>query len=103
MARRATRYNDRPRESMGSLDMGNVSHAVPSLHPFFAIVPPTVASHTRDFATATIGDAGTAGLLRSVQALAMTGVDVLSDDDLVGRARDAHAMALAERAGVTGG
>ena len=89
--------NDRPRESMGSLDMGNVSYTVPSLHPFFAIVPPTVASHTREFATATLGEAGAAGLLRSMQALAMTGVDVLCDDGLLRRARDAHAAVVAER------
>ena len=44
--------NDAPREHMGSLDMGNVSQAVPSLHPFFALVPPGLASHTREFAQA---------------------------------------------------
>ena len=89
--------NDLPRENMGSLDMGNVSYAVPSLHPFFAIVPATVASHTREFATATLGQAGEAGLLRSVQALAMTGVDLLCDANLARRARDAHTGVLAGR------
>jgi amidohydrolase len=82
--------NDAPREHMGSLDMGNVSKAVPSLHPFFALVPAGLASHTREFAQATITEAGEAGLLRSVQALAMTGLDVLSDPDLLHRAREEH-------------
>jgi metal-dependent amidase/aminoacylase/carboxypeptidase family protein len=82
--------NDAPRENKGSLDMGNVSHAVPSLHPFFALVPGGVASHTREFASATISKAGEAGLLRSVQALAMTGLDILSNPDLLRRAREEH-------------
>ena len=82
--------NDAPRENMGSLDMGNVSHAVPSVHPFFALVPQGLASHTREFAQATITEAGEAGLLRSVQALAMTGLDILADPDLLRRAREEH-------------
>ena len=92
------RVNDRPRENMGSLDMGNVSYVVPSLHPFFSIVPPAIASHTREFAAATLGKAGQDGLLRSVKALAMTGADVLAGPDLLERARDAHRRALARRA-----
>ena len=74
--------NDQPREKMGSLDMGNVSQVVPSLHPFFAIVPPTVASHTREFGEATSTAAGRTGLHRCVQALAMTGIDFLLGEDL---------------------
>ncbi len=81
---------DTPRENMGSLDMGNVSQVVPSLHPFFAIVPPGVASHTRAFARASISEAGEDGLARSVQALAMTGVDILCDDRLLQRAWEEH-------------
>jgi amidohydrolase len=82
--------NDGPRENMGSLDMGSVSYEVPSLHPFFAIVPPTVASHTREFAEATQSAAGRAGLLRSVRALAMTGIDFLADAGLRRRTAEEH-------------
>jgi amidohydrolase len=81
---------DGPRENMGSLDMGCVSYEVPSLHPFFGIVPPTVASHTREFAKATQSAAGRTGLLRSVQALAMTGIDFLTDPDLRRRTAAEH-------------
>ena len=83
--------NDAPREHKGSLDMGNVSHAVPSVHPFFSLVPHDVASHTREFAAATLTEAGQDGLLRSVQAMAMTGLDLLDDPDLLGRAKKEHA------------
>ncbi|MFQ5670210.1 MAG: amidohydrolase [Acidobacteriota bacterium] len=84
------RVNDLPRDNQGSLDMGNVSYRVPSLHPFFAIVPPGIASHTRAFAEATISAAGRAGLLRSVKGLAMTGLDVLLDSRLRERSAAEH-------------
>ncbi len=90
LARLGIPVNDAPRESMGSLDMGNVSKAVPSLHPFFAIAPPTVASHTREFAAATLSAQGRAGLLRSVQALALTGVDLLASPARVEAAAAEH-------------
>ncbi len=34
----------------GSTDMGNVSHAVPSIHPLVAVAPPGVSIHTPEFA-----------------------------------------------------
>jgi hypothetical protein len=89
--------NDAPRESKGSLDMGNVSTVVPSLHPFVAMAPRNVASHTLEFAQASVSPAGRAALERSVMALAMTGLDVLSDPDLVRRAREEHAAWRAGR------
>jgi len=54
------------------------------------VVPLSVASHTREFAQATITEAGEAGLLRSVQALAMTGLDIFANPDLLRRAREEH-------------
>ncbi|HSZ41464.1 MAG TPA: M20 family metallopeptidase [Trebonia sp.] len=41
----------------GSTDMGNVSQAVPSLHPYLQVVP-GLAIHTREFAEAARGEAG---------------------------------------------
>ena len=42
---------DAPRKRMGSLDMGNVSQTVPSIHPYIAIAPRSVPLHSRGFAT----------------------------------------------------
>ena len=91
------------RESMGSLDMGNVSQRVPSIHPFFAIVPPSVASHTQEFAEATVAPEGERGLRRSVLAMATTAVDLLSDPDLLARVREEHADFLRRREERRGG
>ena len=78
---------DTPRERMGSLDMGNVSHAVPSLHAYIGIVPETGALHTREFAEATVSDVGRRGLVLGVKALSMTAIDLLTDPANVTAAR----------------
>jgi len=79
--------NDAPRDRMGSLDMGNVSHSVPALHAYVAIAPSTGALHTREFAQATISEPGRKGLLLAVQALAMTAIDLLARPETVSAAR----------------
>ena len=79
--------NDGPRERMGSLDMGNVSQAVPSLHAYVAIAPEQVALHTREFAEATVSEGGRKGLLLAMQALSMTVIDLLADPGAVPAAR----------------
>ncbi len=79
--------NDAPRDRMGSLDMGNVSHAVPALHAYVAIAPSTGALHTREFAQATISEPGRKGLLLAVQALSMTAIDLLAQPETVAAAR----------------
>jgi len=87
--------NDAPRERMGSLDMGNVSHAVPALHAYIGIVPPTGALHTREFAEATVSEKGRQGLLLAVQALSMTAIDLLSRPETVAAARAEFLQATA--------
>lgn len=79
--------NDAPRDRMGSLDMGNVSHTVPALHAYVAIAPSTGALHTREFAQATLSEPGRKGLLLAVQALSMTAIDLLARPEAVAAAR----------------
>jgi len=79
--------NDAPRDRMGSLDMGNVSHSIPALHAYVAIAPSTGALHTREFAQATQGERGRKGLLLAVQALSMTAIDLLARPEAVAAAR----------------
>lgn len=64
--------------SMGSTDMGNVSHIVPAIHPAIAIAPPDVPIHTTDFRDCAASDSGHQGLIDSAKALAMTAIDVLT-------------------------
>lgn len=60
---------------VGSTDMGNVSHEVPSIHPMIAVAPPGVAIHTAEFAQHARSDTGDSAVLDGAKALACTVVD----------------------------
>ncbi len=78
---------DAPRKKMGSLDMGNVSQVVPSIHPYVAIAPHSVPLHSRGFARLAGGPRGRAGLRAATRSLAMVGLRVISDHGTLQRAR----------------
>ena len=69
-----------------STDMGNVSQVVPSIHPTFG-VGQMIFNHTPDFTAAAVTDAAHASMLKTAQALAMTGIDLALDPQLVKRAK----------------
>lgn len=60
---------------VGSTDMGNVSHAVASIHPMIAVAPPGVAIHTPEFAVHARGPAGDAAVIDGAKALAAVVLD----------------------------
>jgi len=76
-----------PRANKGSLDMGNVSRAVPSVHAFVAICDPDVGSHSQAFAQASISPRGEEALMISVKAMALTGLDLLTTPALLSEAK----------------
>ena len=78
---------DTPRQHRGSLDMGNVSRAVPSLHAFMAVAGADTPVHTAAFAQATVTPAAGEALMITVKALALTAHDVLADPDLLQEVR----------------
>jgi amidohydrolase len=78
-----------PREPVGSTDMGNVSQAMPSIHPYVAIAPPGVAGHSVEMREAARSAQGDEGLMLSVKAVAMTVLDLFGQPDLVAQAQEA--------------
>lgn len=71
------------RVGAGSTDMGDVSHVVPSIHPYLAIVDENVAlCHQHGFAAAAGSDRGLRTAKDAARALARTAIEVLSDEDL---------------------
>ena len=60
---------------VGSTDMGNVSHEVPSIHPMIAVAPPGVAIHTPEFAEHARSPAGDRAVLDGAKAMACTVID----------------------------
>lgn len=86
-----------PNERMGSTDMGDVSHLVPSIHPYLAIAPETVAGHTLEFKQYSISDAGKSAMLDAAKAMAMTVVDLLMHPGSLQQAKDELSTALNTR------
>jgi amidohydrolase len=76
-------HEPRPNERMGSTDHGDVSHAVPSLHPYIAIAPEGTGGHTVAFRQAAISPDGHTGMLNAAKGLAMTTIDLLCNDALM--------------------
>ncbi|KLU67529.1 p-aminobenzoyl-glutamate hydrolase subunit B [Desulfosporosinus acididurans] len=72
-----------PQTAMGSVDMGNVSRAVPAIHPYLALGSGTEIPHTKEFAKAALSSEGEKLVMLAMQILAFTGSDVLRDKKLL--------------------
>ena len=72
-----------PSGGAGSTDMGNVSHRVPSIHPMIACAPPSVVIHNPEFAKWAGSETGDKAVIDGAKALAMTAIDVLTDQALM--------------------
>ncbi len=71
-----------------SMDMGNVSYAVPAIHPMIGIGNPNLASHTKELADHTITRQAHEVLVIGAAAMAYTGYDVLADPGLLASIRE---------------
>jgi metal-dependent amidase/aminoacylase/carboxypeptidase family protein len=70
---------------LGSVDMGNVSHVVPAIHPYLRLGTGLEVPHTREFTAAALSDEGRQVLLLAVKLLSLTAWDVLTGADLLAR------------------
>ncbi|TWE06294.1 amidohydrolase [Neobacillus bataviensis] len=73
---------EKAKESYGSIDMGNVSHVVPAIHPYIGLDSPGLIAHTREFADLTITDNSHKILARGALALALTGFDLITNKEV---------------------
>ncbi|MCY3635742.1 MAG: M20 family metallopeptidase [bacterium] len=86
-----------PRSSfavVGSTDMGNVSYAVPSIHPMIKVAPDNVAIHTPEFAHYAKSQSGDQAVLDGAKIMAMTVADLWLDLDALDQAADELAHSL---------
>lgn len=82
-----------PGRVVGSLDMGTLSHCVPSLHPYFSITGHPIPTHTPGFTAAAQTAGAFQATLRAALALGRTGWSFLRDPALLDQAREAHTRA----------
>ena len=79
----------RPGDTHGSTDMGNVTTVVPGIHPFLSITDGPVPGHSVEFAAAARTPRALETMRVAAKALAMTAIDVLRDEKLRVRAKEA--------------
>lgn len=82
---------------LGSTDAGNISHEVPTAHPYIKIGPDDLIGHTAEFREAAKSAQGDEALIRGAKALANTGYRLLTETSLLEEVKHAHAQSLAEK------
>jgi amidohydrolase len=77
----------------GSTDMGDVSHAMPAIHPIFQVAKHGEGTcHEDAFVKHTDSEYGYAAMIRVAKALAMTAYDLLADPALLKASKDEFAQ-----------
>jgi len=74
---------DEARGGLGSMDIGNVSHRAPAIHPYIGMGKAGLVAHTTDFRDQTMTEAGELALRRGALSMALTGLKCLTDPDLL--------------------
>jgi amidohydrolase len=83
--------------NLGSTDMGNVSHELPTIHPYLACAPAGTPGHSREFAEYAGGPSGDEMLVNAIRVLAGTALELIRDPGLVEQARREHREATGGR------
>jgi amidohydrolase len=71
----------------GSTDMGNVSHALPAIHPLIGIASLPAVNHQPEFAAHCVTEVADKAVLDGAVALAWTAIDLATDAGLSSRLR----------------
>lgn len=77
-----------PGDSLGSLDIGNISRVVPAIHPWLGFGNRNLVPHTTEFASETLSESGNQVLYRGACAMAMTAYDIIVSKDIQERMRE---------------
>jgi len=80
-----------PETGYGSTDCGNLSQAIPTIHPYIRIAPDGVPGHSREFADWAKSPMARAGMVAGAKALALTALDLLADPQALRQAKDEFA------------
>jgi amidohydrolase len=86
---RSLTTDELPGTGGGSTDMGNVSYLTPSIHPMIAVAPSGISLHTPEFAEHAISEAATRAIIDGAKIMAMTAIDMWTNDALANEVREA--------------
>ena len=87
----------KPEPGMGSTDWANVSYEVPSVETSFPIVDRVCTWHSQEVIEAADSEMGYANTLAVARAMALTGIDLIVDSDLLTSVKDEFVRAKAAR------
>ena len=75
----------------GSTDCGNVSQAIPTIHPYIRISPDGIPGHSREFAEWAKSPMALTGMVAGAKALALTALDLLANPGELQKAKEEFA------------
>lgn len=75
-------FYPRKDDFVGSSDIGNVSLKLPTIHEYISIADENINMHSVEFAEVTTSEKGDEGCILGAKALAMTALDLLTDNNL---------------------
>ena len=87
----------KPEPASGSTDWGNVSYVVPSVETAYPILDRVCTWHSPEVVAASDSELGYANTLLVAKAMALTGIDLLTDPALLAEAKDAFERERAAR------
>lgn len=77
------------RDSMGSMDMGNVSQVVPVINPYYEITNGEVISaHTVEFRECTKTEEAYEAMEKTIEGLTLTALDLIQDTELLEKVKE---------------
>ena len=79
---------------MGSSDVGNVSHVVPTIQPHLRISPVPIAAHSEEFKKAAISEEGLNSIAIGAEVLANTALRLIEEPALLASIKAEHAEKL---------
>jgi amidohydrolase len=88
----------KPEPATGSTDWGNVSYVVPSVETSYPILDGVCTWHSQEVVDATDSELGYANTLTVARAMALTGVDLIAEPELLAAIQEEFATAKAARA-----
>ncbi|GEK89852.1 amidohydrolase [Alkalibacterium putridalgicola] len=83
------------RDSMGSMDMGNVSQVVPAINPYFEITNgKAVSAHTTEFRDCTLTEEAYQAMEKTIEALILTATELITDPEKLAQVKEEFAQAI---------
>lgn len=83
--------------SLGSSDVGNVSHVIPTIQPTVSISDEYIAGHSEEFKEAARSEKGLASIAIAAELLANTALDLFEKPELLDKIKQEHQAILAKK------